>query len=156
MISRVQRLTMFVGVLATSACGGGDGAPLDCSMTDLSTLDPNQTVVSLSQEQLVELCDGAACFFGGYGARVSCSGDDIPVTVARSRAKCVAGFPKDPLCAATVQNYIDCMQALRANPCETTIFLEPACHEVTDIYCVTVTANASSVGMLSGLGDGAD
>ena len=53
----------------------------------------------------------------------------------------------NPACTATLQDMLDCMQALRASPCVSTLFGDPACAAVTDIACVTVTANALSAGM---------
>ena len=146
MISRVHRLTMLLAVLAASTCGGGDG--LDCSMANMSTLDPGQTIVSLSQDQRREFCDDSACMFGGYGARVSCAGG-APITIARSQAMCLASTPTDPLCLATVQDYLDCTQTLRANPCASTLFSDPACAAVTAPNCLTFTSNAPSAAVLT-------
>jgi hypothetical protein len=147
MIHREARLTMLFGVLAWFGCGGD---ALDCSMVSMQGLDPGQTIVSLSDGQRRQFCDVTACQVGGYGARASCSGG-APVTIAANQNTCVAQTPRDPACTATVQDMLDCTQALRASPCVSTLFGDPACAAVTDIACLTVTANALSVGMTAAL-----
>ena len=147
MIHREAQLMMLFGVLAGLGCGG-DGP--DCSMVNMEGLDPGQTIVSLSDAQRRQFCDLQACQVGGYGARASCSGG-APITIAANQNICVAQTPTDPACLATVRDMLECMQVLRASPCVSTLFGDPACAAVTDIACVTVTANALSAGMAAAL-----
>ena len=141
---RVERLAMLAGVLAGLGCGGGDKQ--DCSMVSAEGLDPGQTLVSLSDAHRRQICDYGACQVGGYGARPSCSGGQ-PVTVAANQNACLASSPTNPACTATVQDLINCTQVIGVSPCASTLFLDPACAALTDIDCVTFTANLMSTGM---------
>jgi hypothetical protein len=145
-VKRLTKLLVIVGMLvvATTGCGGDE---LDCSMLGTPTFSTSQTIVSLSQAQKGELCDHEACQVGGYGARLSCSSGPA-VTVAKSRSACVTATPSNPDCTATVQELFDCMQAVSANPCTSTLFGDPACAAATAIECLTLTANAPSMTML--------
>ena len=142
-MGRVERLAMLAGVLAVSGCGGDKQ---DCSMVSSEGLDPGQTLVSLSDAHRRQICDYGACQVGGYGARPSCSGEE-PVTVARSQSACLASSPTNPACTATVQDFIDCTQAIGASPCVSTLFFDPACTALTQTACVTFTANLMSTAM---------
>ena len=104
-------------------------------------VDPSLTIVSLSQSQRRELCDHAACMFGGYGARPSCSTGPA-VTISANQSACLATTPTDPACTATVQEFVGCMEAIRANPCTSTFLGDPACAAVTAFECLTITPAA--------------
>src|SRR5436190_20473361 len=99
-MTNTRRLMVAFVLLEAIGCGG-DAGP-DCAKLMPLSLDPGQTVVSLSQEQRRELCDHSACLFGGYGAHLSCSSGP-PVTLAANQSACLATTPTDPACAATVQ-----------------------------------------------------
>jgi hypothetical protein len=134
-----KRLTVALVLLTAMGCGG-DAGP-DCSKVMTLSVDPSQTVVSLSQEQRRELCDHSACLFGGYGARLSCR-TESPVTISANQRACISTTPTNPECLATVQDYLGCMEAIRADPCTSTLFSNPACFAVTDFACLTLTAAA--------------
>ena len=138
-MSNMGRLTVVFVLLVGAGCGG-DAGP-DCSMLMTLSLDPGQTIVSLSQGQRRELCDYSACQVGGYGARLSCS-DGPSVTVSASQGACLSTTPTNPDCPATVQEFVSCMDAIRANPCVSTLFGDPACSAATDVACLTFRSAA--------------
>jgi len=138
-MSRARRLVVVFVLLAGAGCGG-DAGP-DCSKQMTLPVEPSLTIVSLSQSQRRELCDYAACMFGGYGARLSCS-TGAAVTISGNQSACLATTPTDPACTATVQEFVGCMDAIRAKPCTSTFLGDPACAAVTTFACLTITPAA--------------
>jgi hypothetical protein len=146
MMLRVERLAMVAGVVAAFGCGSDKQ---DCSMVSDEGLDRGQLLVSVSDAQRRQICDFDACSVGGYGARQSCSGGE-PVTIARNQGACLASWPANPACTATVEDFFGCMEAVAASPCVSTLFSDPACSAATEIACLTFTSNLTSAAMLAG------
>ena len=131
-------------VLIAVGCGGDGDACRSEALTVPSTL----TLVSLSNEQRKEVCEFTVCQVGGYGVKLSCSGG-VAVTVASSQQQCVAQLPSNPACDATVGDLVGCTEAIRANPCASTLF-SSACDAVSDPACLTLTPNGLSVAVAFG------
>ncbi|HKA88005.1 MAG TPA: hypothetical protein VKE22_10080 [Haliangiales bacterium] len=135
----------FLGAcwLFAGGCGhGGADCRADAGLTVPSTL----MLVSLSSEQRNEVCDFTACRLGGYGAKLSCSSGPA-VTLAGSQQQCVAQTPTNPACHATVDDLVRCVDAIRANPCTSTLFGSD-CAAVSDPACVTFTPGGLGVAPL--------
>jgi hypothetical protein len=130
--------------LAFVGCGGGDD--VDCKMVTAMTAPPaSATVVSLSTDQRELVCDLTACQNGGYGHQRSCpSGPSV--TFAASRGQCLSQWPTSSACRATVKDLTDCMAAVSASPCTSTLLTSSACDAVTQFECLTFRP-AAAVGM---------
>jgi hypothetical protein len=151
MLRRVFRLLLRESALLTclvlAGCGGGD--EVDCAMVMAKGAPPATVpVVSLSAEQRAQLCDVVACQNGGYDHQHACSSGP-PVTFAGSRAQCLAQWPSNPDCRATVHDLTACMQAISASPCASTFLGSAACEEVTAFECLTFRPNAASAAMMT-------
>lgn len=136
---RLPSKHLAVAALFAVGCGG-DG---DACRSGVLTVPSTLTLVSLSSDQREEVCDFTACQLGGYGARLSCS-SGAPATVAGSRQQCVAQLPDNPACQATVDDLLRCVEAVRANPCASTLF-GSACEAVSDPACLTFTPSGLAV-----------
>ena len=137
-------MTWALVVSGMSAVGCGDddeGTQVDCSLV-MAPTNLSAPVTSLSEDEARSLCDVTACKFGGYGAKVSCSGG-VPIETAENRKDCLAGTPKNPACTATVGDFLRCVDALRANPCASTFLGSSECAAVTDFSCLTFRANSA-------------
>jgi hypothetical protein len=124
---------------------GGDG---DACRSEALTVPSTLTLVSLPSEQRQQVCDFTACQVGGYGVKLSCSGG-VAVTVASSQQQCLAQLPSNPACHATVGDLVGCTEAIRANPCTSTLF-SSACDAVSAPECLTFTPNGLSVAVAFG------
>jgi hypothetical protein len=131
----------LAGVLG---CGGGDH--LSCATTMLE-VEMTAPLVSLSEAEKSNLCDVSACRFGGYGTRTRCSTGPA-VMIAASRQRCLAGTTTNPACTATVGDLLRCEDALKVSPCFLTLLQAPECAPLSDIACLIVTPNASSMAFL--------
>jgi hypothetical protein len=133
----------FTALIAVGC--GGDG---DACRPEPFTVPSTLMLVSLSGDQGKEVCDFAACQVGGYGVKLSCPGG-AAVTVASSQQQCLAQLPSNPACHATVGDLIRCIQAIRDNPCASTLF-GSECEAVSDPECLTFTPNGRSLAVASG------
>jgi hypothetical protein len=69
------------------------------------------------------------------------------VTFAASRDQCLGQWPTNPECQASVQDLLDCMEAIRASPCLSTFLGSSACDAATQFECLTFKPNVASPGM---------
>jgi hypothetical protein len=136
--------------LIAVGCGGDGAACRPDALTVPSTLQ----LVSLSGVQRPDVCDYTACEVGGYGVTLSCPGGTA-VTVASSQQQCLARWPSNAACHATVADLVDCTAAIRANPCASTLF-GSACEAVSDPQCVTFTPSGSTIAVTFGRRAAAD
>jgi hypothetical protein len=137
-------LATLAGALV-GACGGEQHA---CTSAPLA-VDQTKRVATLTEAERRELCDWNTCQLGGYGAHLSCQSGP-PVRVAPSQGSCLATVTNNQACQATVADLVRCIQAVRANPCQTTLLAGTACDAVTDFACVTFTPSALVVGPMQG------
>lgn len=132
---------LVVSGMSAVGCGDDDGTRIDCSLV-MTPTNLSAPVISLTREEMTNLCDTTACKFGGYGAKLSCSGG-IPVEVSDSREDCFASAPKNPACTATVGDFLRCMDAVRASPCASTFLGSAECSAITNFSCLTFRANSA-------------
>jgi hypothetical protein len=118
-----------------ASCGGGG---VDCSKVML-TVDGSAQVSSLSDAQLADVCDFTACQFGGYNARVFCSTGPA-VTVSSGRQQCIDNTSRNPSCTVTVDQLLQCIQAVSQNPCASTLTSNSACSAIFLSSCATIRA----------------
>jgi hypothetical protein len=120
----------------SASCGGG----IDCSKVML-TVDGNAQTALLTDAQLANICDVQACMFGGYNARVFCATGPA-VSVSSGRQQCVANTARIPECSSTVDQLLQCTQAVAQNPCQSTFFMSDACAPLASSPCVTFRTGA--------------
>ena len=128
-------------LLALAGCGGADD--VDCKAVIAMGPPPaTAPVVSLPGPQRAQLCDSVACESGGYGVQHTCASGPS-VTFAGSRDQCLAQWPTNPACRATVADLMGCLEAVRASPCVSTFLGGSACEAVTEFECLTFRPNAA-------------
>jgi hypothetical protein len=130
-----------VALAAFGVLGGCGGDEQQACTNGPLTIDQGKRVVALTEAELKELCDWNTCLLGGYGAKLTCASGPA-VRVAPSQSSCLASVPKNQACQATVADLVRCVQATRANPCQSTLLLGADCAAVFDFDCVTFTPNA--------------
>jgi len=117
----MTKFWMMSGVFALmAACGGGNG---DKSLSDLSA------------SELVDLCEDSADLLG-EPRTVTCDGFEVEITPPDCSTAGDAPFPAG--CDVTVDEYLDCTEALAADPCLafsgtppaecTALFNDPECN----------------------------
>ena len=123
---------MFALTWCVAGCSSADDSAPHCSSTaDTPALDATKKLALLTTAEKTTLCDWGACYLGGYGTTLSCA-NGTAASVAHDQQTCLQQSSVSSSCEATVQDQIDCIQAVHANSCEATLFGDGSCSRLLD------------------------
>ena len=110
---------------STSSSGSSSGSPGTCTAPAISG---TKTLGTLSSTEKGQLCDYAACPFGGYGKSKSC-GDGTTAKSKASQSACLGDATWTKCGSLAVSDFLACSEKINADPCEalTTVTSDPAC-----------------------------